>query len=137
MKARGKVILRLTGVLEVVSGLIMFALLYWIMQESDPTILKKAGFDESTFSLFNLIISYVTAAWGMFAGILGIINAAHPQRYKSCMVVGMIEILCVASTLTFGEFNLQRFIANCVILCIPVYYYYGAALNKQSFQQNA
>lgn len=132
MKAKGKTLLRITGFLELAAGALMLALLFWVMDQTDPEVLASVGFDIREFNLWHLIISYGGAAFSILAGLIGMINAGKPQHYKVCMVFGMLLILFAMGNYTYGDLTLQRMMTNIGVTIIPVFYYYGAVLNKQS-----
>lgn len=132
MEAKGKNYLKITGVLELVLGIILVTLLFYIASLDKGSSIQIFGSNPDGFTFVQLALAWLQAGLCIVAGITGIVLANKPKAYKVCMFFGLVLIFVAISNSFYSDFNFQNIMKEICAYIIPVYYYYGAAKNKQS-----
>lgn len=135
--AKGKTLLHVAGVLEIIFGCISLGLLIMALDSTNVEFLKSIGLGGSGQTLVNLALAWGSIALAFIAGIVALLVGSKPQHYKVCMFFGMVLILtAAANTVTgFDNITVQKVITYVCALFIPMLYYLGAAKNKESYER--
>lgn len=129
MRAKGKNYLIFTGLFEIIIGVGSILLTLWILSQdisNIPVDMNLAG-----AGLWELAFIYGTSAFQILAGIVALFVANKPRHYKVCYILGLILILLAARNIV-TDLNMTTILTNTIHLLGPVFYFYGATLNKQS-----
>ncbi len=133
MEAKGKTLLKVTGVLFIivgVIGIIFYGLLTLILGAG--TLIEKP---EGGAAVTAIAVLYTVAAIvSLIAGILGVKNAANKAAAGKCLVWGIINLVLTFAagvwSLIGDGFTIGHVIYTCIGLIIPSLYIAGAYINK-------
>lgn len=131
-RARGKSLLRITGILELLFGATMLALTLYVMSLDESSIIKILGKDPNLMTFVQLACVYAQAGVQIIAGIVGIMFANSIKHHKICMFFGYLLILICAANFIHIEYNVQTIATQSLSLIVPVFYLLGAIKNKNS-----
>ena len=131
MEAKGSTFLKVTGILMIVFGAI--ALIVSII--AILGIAALAAINDGTYDMTMLyvggVFALISAVAEFVAGIIGVINAKLPHKANTCIVWGVVAVMCIAgeiiSMIGGSQFNVFSLICG---LAIPVLYIIGAVKNK-------
>ena len=124
--------LKVTGILMIIGGGLSI-ILGIIAMLGVALIVSALGTEEMLgLLIFATILSLLGAIVSLVAGILGVANAAKPEKANICIVFGILaamlsvlgNVLTATSGGTFSVFNLI------LGLVLPVLYLIGAFQNK-------
>lgn len=130
MKLRGKKYLAFAGIIEVIIGVVSFALTFWLLSQTDNAI-TVIGIPVAKDALWTLVLVYGIAAFQILAGVIGVVCAGSIKHYKVCYFFGICLILIATASLTQVDFSLNTILVNALNLVVPIAYLYGAMLNNQ------
>lgn len=127
---KGKGFLKVCGILMIIGGAIsvILSIVAVIGASAVAAAAAYLGLDVGTI-VFASILALVGAGLELATGIVGVKNAAHPEKANSCLVLGIIvAALSLISNIIYfsGVFSLL------LGLVLPVLFVIGAVLNKQS-----
>ena len=144
-EARGKILLRVSGILLIIYAALLIVLGLIVMVGG--SYILGAGSDLFSEYYYYGAYSYaggmmamigivviLIAAFYLICGIIGVKNAAYPEKSTSCLVLGIIMV-------AFQVIGLFSSLSNDVgasiiwailLLAVMVLYMVGAILNKQS-----
>lgn len=143
-KVKGKVILRITGVLLIIAGIVSIILGIFMVLSGGMLIGggSSLGLDENTTAkasvLFILLagVLIVTGVIELVAGVLGLAKAKTPNSAKPCIVFGIIIILLSLGSAIFSLASHQELISvitsSLIGLVVPIVYMIGASLNLRN-----
>lgn len=139
MKLRGKKFIVFSSILEILMGIGSIAFILWILAQ-DAGSYSFYGVDATNLvkdSLWALILIYAASGFQILAGIVGLIGAGKPKMADVCRFFGLVLILIQVFNFSHGHGNLDvtSMIVNTLLLIAPVYYYYGAMLNKKELTE--
>ncbi len=133
MEAKGKALLKVTGVLLVIEGiigLISYGLLTLILGAGTLINKPEGGVTVTVIALLYTVAAVVS----LIAGILGFKNATNKSAAGKCLVWGIINLALtfVAGVWSLvGEgFTAGHVIYTCIGFIIPSLYIAGAYINK-------
>lgn len=140
MKAPGKKLLKVVGILLVIFGalgLVGTVLNFFITSSMTPEmeeLMAQSGYSYSAEDMMAANIwSLVSSVLWLLAGIIGIKNCSRMDKAKICAVFGglmIVEILVQAVfNLTGGTFAIVGTVIN---LIMPLLYFWGAMKNLQA-----
>lgn len=141
MEAKGKNILKVSGILLIIFGAIglIMTIVSLVGASAIGAMAGAMGVDTGAYNALVTVSGVISIACGavnLIAGILGVINAAKPEKAKTCMLLGIIMVvLQVVSTIfsiVVSGFNGTVFVGLIVGLVLPVLMIVGANQNKQS-----
>lgn len=132
MKAKGKTILRVAGFLELIFGLTLLGLMFYITSADKSTSIQLFGSDPNGRTFFELGVAWLQAGFSIIAGIVGIALAGNVKASKLCMFFGLALILIAFTNTLNAELNVQTFMKECFAYLVPALYYWGASKNRQS-----
>lgn len=130
MKAKGKNLIVVGSILVLLGGLASLAMVLGILS-ADLAPFSATITSTSGTMVWSLILIYATIAVQIIAGIVGLMFASKPEKYKVCYVVGMILILITAKDFLIG-FTMEKILAYVIAMVGPICYFLGAAQNKES-----
>ncbi len=133
MEAKGKALLKVTGVLLVIEGIIgiiSYGLLTLILGAG--TLISKP---EGGVTVTVIAILYTLAAVvSLIAGILGFKNASNKDAAVKCLVWGVINLALTFAagvwSLVGEGFTVAHVLYTCIGFIIPSLYIAGAYVNK-------
>ncbi len=133
MEAKGKTLLKVTGVLFVIEGIIgiiFYGLLTLILGVG--TFLERP---EGGAAVITIAALYTLAAIvSLIAGILGFKNASNKDKAGTCLVWGIINLVLTFAagvwSLVGDGFSAGHVIYTCIGFIIPSLYIAGAYINK-------
>ena len=134
MYAKGKTLLRFTGFLELLFGLVMLGIMFLITSAGKDASIDIFGSNPDGITFLQLGLAWAQAGFSVLAGIVAILLANKANAYKVCMFFGMILILIAMGNSFTSEFNMQTIMKELYAYIVPVFYYWGAVKNKQSVQ---
>ena len=132
MERKSNGFLKVTGILMIIGGGLSI-ILGIIAMLGVALIVSALGTEEMlSLMIFATILSLLGAIVSLVAGILGVANAAKPEKANICIVFGILaamlsvlgNVLTATSGGTFSVFNLI------LGLVLPVLYLIGAFQNK-------
>ncbi|MDD3611898.1 MAG: hypothetical protein PHU38_05965 [Eubacteriales bacterium] len=132
MERKSNGFLKVTGILMIIGGGLSI-ILGIIAMLGVALIVSALGTEEMLgLLIFATILSLLGAIVSLVAGILGVANAAKPEKANICIVFGILaamlsvlgNVLTATSGGTFSVFNLI------LGLVLPVLYLIGAFQNK-------
>jgi hypothetical protein len=125
--------LKVTGILMIISGGI--SIIVSIVAVLGVGVLAAALGGDGSLTLLMLaaVLALVSAGISLVAGILGVKNAAKPEKAMVCIVFGILTaaLSVLGNVLTVaggGNFSIPNLLLG---LVIPVLYLIGAFQNKQ------
>ena len=125
--------LKVTGILMIISGGI--SIIVSIVAVLGVGVLAAALGGDGSLTLLMLaaVLALVSAGISLVAGILGVKNAAKPEKAMVCIVFGIMTaaLSVLGNVLTVaggGNFSIPNLLLG---LVIPVLYLIGAFQNKQ------
>lgn len=130
MQAKGKTILRITGILEILIGIGSLAMIFWILSSNEGTIL---GIEVAKSALLDLVMIYGRAGIQIIAGIAAIMFAGNARKYKVLYFFGMLMILMEIYPYYHMEYSITNILSSILCTIVPAYYLWGAMKNKQSY----
>ncbi|MGI6174762.1 MAG: hypothetical protein ACOYJC_01100 [Christensenellales bacterium] len=133
MERKSNGFLKVTGILMIIAG--GLGIIFGIIAVLGVSLLVAALGAEASLGLltFAAILSLVSAAISLVAGILGVANAAKPEKATVCIVFGILTAVLsvlgnILTTAGGGDFSVLNLILG---LVLPVLYLIGAFQNKQ------
>ena len=137
MAAKGKALLKVTGILLLVVASLsfLFALLVLV---TGSRVLTRGGDDGEVLvrTIKYLLLAgsaFLSSAVNLTAGIFGVNYAARPEKAQRCLLVGIIAVV-LNVLLFFGNLiNLNGFVlplGNLLLLPLLICYLVGAAMNR-------
>ena len=125
--------LKVTGILMIISGGI--SIIVSIIAVLGVGVLAAALGGDGSLTLLMLaaVLALISAVISLVAGILGVKNAAKPEKAMVCIVFGILTAVLsvLGNVLTVaggGSFSIPSLLLG---LVIPVLYLIGAFQNKQ------
>lgn len=125
--------LKVTGILMIISGGI--SIIVSIIAVLGVGVLAAALGGDGSLTLLMLaaVLALISAVISLVAGILGVKNAAKPEKAMVCIVFGILTAVLsvLGNVLTVaggGSFSIPNLLLG---LVIPVLYLIGAFQNKQ------
>ena len=125
--------LKVTGILMIISGGI--SIIVSIIAVLGVGVLAAALGGDGSLTLLMLaaVLALISAVISLVAGILGVKNAAKPEKAMVCIVFGILTAVLsvLGNVLTVaggGSFSIPGLLLG---LVIPVLYLIGAFQNKQ------
>lgn len=132
MKAKGKTLLRVTGFLELLFGLAMLGIMFFITSAGKEASISIFGSNPDGITFFQLGLAWAQAGFSILAGIVAILLANKASAYKVCLFFGIILIMIAMGNSFSSEFNMRTIMKDLYAYIVPVFYYLGAMRNKQS-----
>ena len=141
MEAKGKSILKVSGILLIIFGAIglISTIISLVGASAIGAMAGAMGVDTGAYNALITVSGIIAIACGavyLVAGILGVLNAAKPEKAKTCMILGVIMVaLQVVSTIfsiIVSGFSGTAVISVIIGLVLPVLFIVGANQNKQS-----
>ena len=135
MQAKGKGLLKVTGILLIIFGAIAAVISLAAIAGGGlaATSGSAIGAAAGGIAIFAGFILLVGAALELIAGIFGVKNCDKPDKSQSCLVLGIlmlvIQVISMIVSISAGSFN---FFTTIIGLILPVLYTIGAVQNKQS-----
>lgn len=142
MKAPGKTLLQVSGIILVVFAAIFlvmaaFGLIGYNMMDNPEMIqaLEQTGAAsvDKGVVLFGLVIMFVSALVWLVPGIIGIKNCNRQDKAQICFILGVVMIVYELANAVYatvaGSFNVISVILR---LILPILYIWGAMRNKQN-----
>ncbi|MGI5849511.1 MAG: hypothetical protein ACOX8Q_05540 [Christensenellales bacterium] len=133
MERKSNGFLKVTGILMIIGG--GLGIILGIIAVLGVSLLVAALGAEADLGLltFAAVLSLVGAAVSLVAGILGVANAAKPEKATVCIVFGILTAVfsVLGNILTAaggGDFSVISLITG---LILPVLYLIGAFQNKK------
>lgn len=131
MEAKGKKVLRCTGMIEILFGITSLGLLFYALYSKDTTLLTSLGLDGETV-LLQVTLSYVQAGIELIAGLAGVLLASKAKKYSVCIFFGYLLMAVVIVNFILVELTIAVLLQKALALLVPILYLYGAQKNKQS-----
>ena len=140
-KKSGAGFLKVVGILMIIFGAIaLIVSLIAVAGMSALSALANAvseatGEEINTGMLWiGLILSVVSAAMEMVAGIVGVVNAKKPEKAKTCLVFGILVAVltvagCIFTVASGDDFPVASLLLG---LVMPVLYIIGAVKNMKA-----
>ena len=132
MEKKSNVLLKVAGILMIVGGAI--AMVVGIIAVIAALAVAAIAGSEADTGLLTIaaILVLVSAIVEFIAGILGAANASKPEKAQTCIIFGVIVIICsllgnVITIVAGGTFNVFSAILG---LALPVLYLIGAFQSK-------
>lgn len=140
---KGKGFLRFSGILMIIGGAVsiilcgMIALTYVLMAIFSYNLGIVENLSGSVFYIISAILFIVGGIIELIAGIVGTGSAGKPERYKRCIVWGIIvlviQIVSIIFSLISGNMeNWTLILAIIFGVIIPLLYIIGAILNRKA-----
>lgn len=132
MEKKSNGFLKVTGILMIISGGI--SIIFSVIALLGVGVLAAALGSEAKMGLlmFASILALVSSVVSLIAGILGVKNAAKPEKATVCITFGIMTAVfsVLGNVLTVvggGSFSIPNLVLG---LVIPVLYLIGAFQNK-------
>jgi len=127
--------LKVTGILMIIGGSLgfIFSIIAVLGVALVVALAEAAGVDAKAGLLtFAAILAIVSSVVSFIAGIIGVKNAAKPEKAQTCIVFGILCIVLsilgqILTMVAGGSFNVVGLFTG---LVIPVLYLIGAFQNK-------
>ena len=121
--------LKVTGILMIIGGAL--GIILGIVAIGGVALLAAAGLDSGLLT-FGTILSVVSAVVSLVGGIIGVKNAAKPEKANVCIVFGILAVvMCILGVILTmaagGAFPTMSLLTG---LVLPVLYLVGAFQNK-------
>lgn len=141
MTTQGKTILKVSGILLIIFGAIglIGTIISLIGASAIGAMASAMGVDTGAYNVLITVSGIIAIACGavyLVAGILGVANAAKPEKAKICMTFGIILIILeIISTIFegivsgFGGMTIPSLIIG---LVLPILMIVGANKNQQA-----
>ena len=133
-KKSGAGFLKVVGILMIIFGAI--ALVVSLIAVAGMSVIEAAiGSEIDTGMLWiGVILSVVSAAMEMVAGIVGVVNAKKPEKAKTCLVFGILVAILTVAGCIFTVASGEAFpVASLLLgLVMPVLYIIGAVKNMKA-----
>lgn len=133
MKYKGTTILKVTGILMIIGGAVGF--IFGLLAIAGASLLQAAVGSDLNLGLllFASVLTVISSVVSLIAGILGVKNAARPDKAGLLIVFGVLTALFsvlgnVLTVMSGGAFSSTNLVLG---LALPVVYLVGAYLNKQ------
>lgn len=131
MEARGKKILTLTGIVELLFGFLSILLIIILLQRGDvPRFLEMQGKE----ALAGLLRLYVLYGMNVVAGVLGFVWNDEPKNAPILMILGFLLILTVVYMYIMFDATTGGLVSCAVNLVVACLYFLGATLNYASYK---
>lgn len=134
MKAKGKTLLRISGILEIMLGLVSLGLILYALSLDRNAAQEIFGSNPDGATLWQLVGAYALSALELIAGIAGVLLGGRAKSYKICQCFGLLLLLVVVFNYIHMEYTFQTIIVQFLASIVPVLYYQGAIRNKQSIE---
>lgn len=129
--------LKITGIFMIIGGGI--SLIVGLLAVAAVGVLAAALGSEASLGLLLLaaVLALVSAVVSLVAGILGVKNAARPEKAVVCIVFGILTAVfsVLGNVLTVaggGDFSVLNLLTG---LLLPILYLVGAFQNKSRLDQ--
>lgn len=133
-KKSGSGFLKVVGILMIIFGAI--ALVVSLIAVAGMSLIEAAvGSEIDTGMLWiGVILSVVSAAMEMVAGIVGVVNAKKPEKAKTCLVFGILVAVLTVAGCIFTVASGEEFPVTSLLLglVMPVLYIIGAVKNMKA-----
>ena len=132
MEATSNKFLKITGILMIISG-VLGAIVSVLAVVGVSVLVAAIGAEaEMGLLVFASILALVSSVISLVAGILGVKNAAKPEKAKICIIFGILTVVFsiagnVLTVVGGGSFNMMSVATG---LVVPVLYLVGAFQNK-------
>lgn len=133
MERKSNGFLKVTGILMIIGG--VFSGIMGIIAVVGVGVLAAAAGGEVNVGLlvFAAILTLVGALVSFIAGIIGVANAAKPEKAMVCIVFGILTVAfsvlgTILTTAAGGKFSVFGLLLG---LVLPVLYLIGAFQNKK------
>jgi len=133
MERKSNMFLKVTGILMIIGG--GLGIILYIVAILGLSLLIAIIGDDANAGLlmFSTVLLLVSAVIQLVAGIIGVANAAKPEKAMTCIVFGVLVALIavLASVLRVvagADFNVMNLIIG---LVLPALYLIGALQNKK------
>ena len=137
MVAKGKTLLKVTGILLLVVASLSFLFALLVLVTGSRVLTR--GVDDG--EVLVRTIKYLLLAWSAFlssavnltAGIFGVNYAARPEKAQRCLLIGIIAValnvlLFLGNLVSFGGYAAP--LGNILLLPLLICYLVGAAMNR-------
>lgn len=143
MNAPGKNLLKVCGILFIISGAIsiiagigsVFIVNTWdslslsVLQVYEQTNITKSSLAVSA------VLSMIQGILFLVTGIIGIKNCNRPEKANTCMVLAIVTIVLILASAVYSTITGQLAIVSVIIwLVIPLLFLWGALKNRQTEQ---
>ncbi|NLB43153.1 MAG: hypothetical protein GX815_13045 [Clostridiales bacterium] len=130
MEKNGNKFLKVTGILMIIGG--SLGIIIGIIAVVGALGLNLLSEGETVLLVWGSVAVLMSAIVSLIAGIIGVKNAAKPEKAQICIVFGVITALfavlgSLMTVLGGGKFNAGSLIIG---LLLPVLYLIGAFQNK-------
>ena len=130
MEKNGNKFLKVTGILMIIGG--SLGIIIGIIAVVGALGLNLLSEGETVLLVWGSVAVLMSAIVSLIAGIIGVKNAAKPEKAQICIVFGVITALfavlgSLMTVLGGGKFNAGNLIIG---LLLPVLYLIGAFQNK-------
>lgn len=149
---KGKGFLRICGILMIIAGVVeiifsgVVAIALAIISlvavgsvTSASGLVSEISTAGSVIFIISAIIAIIGGILSLIAGIVGINNAARPERYKRCIVWGIIVLIVNVISIVFSFISASSFNMNWLTIIaiifgviIPVLFIIGALINRHA-----
>ncbi len=133
MEARGKKILTITGILEVMIGILSVIMIILLLKRGDVKAFNEA---DGKVALFGLLRLYVVYGIDIVAGMCAVIFSHKPKYSPILMILGFILILTIVYMYMIADASVGGLITSAIVLVIACGYFLGATLNYVSYKDS-
>ena len=133
-KKSGAGFLKVVGILMIIFGAISLVVSLIAVAGMSMIEAVSGGAIDTGMLWIGVILSVVSAALEMVAGIVGVVNAKKPEKAKTCLVFGIIVAILTVAGCIFTVAAGQDFpVASLLLgLVMPVLYIIGAVKNMKA-----
>ncbi|NLC65808.1 MAG: hypothetical protein GX752_02550 [Clostridium sp.] len=132
MEKESNKFLKVTGILMIIGG--AFGIIVGIIAVLGVGVLALALGAEANMGLLmaGSVLVLISAVVSLIAGIIGVKNAAVPEKAKTCIIFGIMTAVFAVLGSTLSVIGGQKFnVASLIIgLGLPALYLIGAFQNK-------
>ncbi len=143
MEPRGRMMLKVTGILYIVFAVL--SMVGGLVAMLGGGLFALGGIGANAYLgaamggvvLFGGLVLILSNILGLVTGILGVEYCDKPEKAQVCFVLGVILIVFAALSLLgdlFGSASASDIFSGLVGLALPICYTVGASWNKQSAQ---
>lgn len=137
MAAKGKMLLKVTGILLLVVASLSFLFALLVLVTGSRVLTRGGDNTEVLVRTIKYLLlagsAFLSSAVNLTAGIFGVNYAARPEKAQRCLLVGIIAVV-LNVLLFFGNLiNLNGFVlplGNILLLPLLICYVVGAAMNR-------
>lgn len=137
MAAKGKMLLKVTGILLLVVASLSFLFALLVLVTGSRVLTRGGDNGEVLVRTIKYLLlagsAFLSSAVNLTAGIFGVNYAARPEKAQRCLLVGIIAVV-LNVLLFFGNLiNLNGFVlplGNILLLPLLICYVVGAAMNR-------